>query len=144
MGHILLQGAQGSKTVNPVKKFLGVYNVNVPSGELLITLPDDLKHTYRLDRDLTVVCTVSDELQVVPLHQREFLLMQGIRQPAERIETFNRGKLDWGLSLCPGSKVYVKLPDSNISMDKWAKATVHYVGRVGNLRGTQFGVEILV
>ena len=118
--------------------------MNVLRGELLLSLPDDPKHTYRLDRDPTVVLTVSDELQIAPLNHKDFLLMQGIRQPTDRIDTFNKGKLEWALSLRQGSKVYVKLPDSNLSVEKWARATVHYVGQVGNLPGTQFGVEILV
>ena len=141
MGHILLQDTQGNN--KSVKKLIGRYSVNVPRGELLLSLPDNPKHTYRLDRDPTVVLTVSDE-HVAPLNRKEFLLMQGIGQPAERIDTFNRGKLVWGLFVCQGSKVYVKLPNSNLSVEKWSRGAVHYAGQVGNLPGTHFGVEILV
>ena len=80
-------------------------------------------------------CTIED---IALLNQQEFLLMEGIEKPADRMEVFNE-KLDWGITLKKGSRVYVILNSTQRT-----RGVVHCKGLIGNVPGILFGVEILV
>ncbi len=72
--------------------------------------------------------------------------MEGIRKPSDRLEAFNGNKLELGESLDVGSQVYINLPgpDLSVAAVERVRCVVHYKGRVGDLPGILFGVEIMV
>ena len=122
----------GSATQSPV---------NVMCGELLLRHTNDDYYNYVLSRDSSVLMFCDDN-DIAPLNREEFLLLEAIKRPYNRITAFRR--LEWGVGLKIGSAVSVTVPGDNLSVDKRARATVHYKGTIGNLSGIFFGVEITV
>ena len=149
-GAILLKDVQGTKVdgvaKSTIKKlFTGSATqspANVLCGELLLrhTISDDY-YNYVLSRDSSVLM-LCDDNDIAPLNHEEFLLLEAIKRPYDRITAFRR--LEWGVNLKIGSAVSVTVPGDNLSVDKRARATVHYKGAIGNLPGIYFGVEIMV
>ena len=144
VGYILLKDSQGcSKALKKILVTVPYSEVHVLRGELVIvnqSSSSESKHYYQLYRDPNVYvdCTIED---IAPLNQQEFLLMEGIEKPADRVEVFNDEKLDWGSTLKKGSRVYVIL---NSTVTQYARAVVHYKGVIRNVPGIRFGMEILV
>ncbi len=144
-GYILLKDVQWIKRA--LKKLMHgeTPNFNILRGELMIDKQNDLSFNYQLWSDPNVLF-YSMEDNVAPLTQNEFLLLEGIRKPSDRLEAFNGNKLELGEALCVGSQVYVNLPgpDLSVAAAERARCVVHYKGRVGDIPGILFGVEILV
>ncbi len=148
--YILLKDAQGiKKFTGALKKFMRegtpYPNINILCGELMIAKQDDPSYNYQLWSDPNVLFH-SMEDNVAPLTQNEFLLLEGIRKPSDRLEAFNGNKLELGEALDVGSKVYINIPGPNLSVAavEGARGVVHYKGRVGDIPGIIFGVENLV
>ena len=149
VGAILLKEVEGSKIDGiykyTIKKlFTGSATqspVNVLCGELLLGHVNDDYYNYVLSRDSSVLmfCDIND---LAPLNHEEFLLLEAIKRPSDRLIAFRR--LEWGVSLKIGSAVSVTVPGDNLSAEKRARAVVHYKGIIGNLSGIFFGVEIIV
>ena len=148
VGAILLKDVQGTKcdggAKSAIKKFIGSATqspTNVLCGELLLGHANDDYYNYVLSRDSNILmfCDIND---IAPLNHEEFLLLEAIKRPCDRLTAFRR--LEWGVSLKIGSAVFVTVPGDNLSLDKRARAVVHYRGTVGNLPGINFGVEIMV
>ena len=144
---ILLKDVQGAKVdsgpKSAIKKFIGSATrspANVLSGELLLGHVNDDHYNYVLSRDSSVFmfCDVND---TASLNHDEFLLLEAIERPCDRLTAFRR--LEWGVSLTVDSAVSVTLPEE-ISINKRVSATVQYKGTIGKLPGIHFGVEILV
>ena len=113
--------------------------VNLERGELLEKI-NSTQYNFKLCRDPSIFLKCSEHC-VAPLHgSKEFLLMEGIGNPAERYKSFISGQLQYGLKLAQGSEVYVAPPGCN----QYVRATIRFIGKVGALPGTIFGVEILV
>ena len=147
---MLLKDVQGiKKSTGALKKLMrGVtphQNINIPRGELMVAKQDDPSFNFQLWSDPSVLF-YSGEDNVVPLTQNEFLLMEGIRKPSDRLEAFIGNKQELGEALGVGSQVYVNIPGPNLSVAvvERARGVVHYKGRVGDLPGILFGVEIMV
>ncbi len=120
-------------------------NINILCGELMIAKQDDPSFNYQLWGDPNALF-YSMEDNVAPLTQNEFLLLEGIQKPSDRLEAFNGNKLELGEALCVCSQVYINLPGPNLSVAaaERARGVVHHKGRVGDLPGILFGVEIMV
>ena len=136
----------GGTVMSVFKRVIGDFPyspVNVLRGELVMKVTSYADFNLKLCRDPTVLLKCCED--VAPLCSLdEFLLMEGIEKPSERFEAFHAGQLELGLKLELGWKVYVAVPGPNLAIKKYARAVVHYKGKVGNLPGTTFGVEILV
>ena len=129
--------------------------VNALRGELWLAIPgQDLvprndggkPHNYRLARDTTVTLRAEDE-EVAPLDWRDYSLLEAIKSPHSRFDTFiSADKMEWGLSLKEGSKVFVIMnPEEDHHSWLRSRAVVRWVGELGGKeRGTVFGVEIMV
>ena len=142
-GYILLKDSRGlSKSA--LKKLISAVPYSekyILRGELVTikqSSSSESKQYYPLHRDPNVYvdCVAED---VAPLNHQEFLLMEGIEKPADRMEVFNKEKLEWGITLKQGSQVYVIFNNT-----QYARAVVHCKGLIGSVSGIQFGVEILV
>ncbi len=147
-GFILLEDSIGYEYENPLKqtfkKLMGspVTTTRVLRGELVKECQSDPKYNYVLHRNSSIFLTCKDE-NVAPLIKRkEFLMMEGIEKRHDRFTAFNKGKLELGLTLRLGSRVYVAAFTSGYSRD--LRATLHFIGEVKGLQGLQFGVEIRV
>ena len=144
VGAILLKDVQGTKST--VKKLIiggaTLSPMNVLCGELLLGHANDDCFNYMLSRDSNVLL-FCDRVDVAPLNRMEFLLLEAIKKPSDRLTVFRTAKLEFGSSLEVGSAVCVTVGD-NFSVEKYIRAVVHYKGRVGTLPGVNFGVEILV
>ena len=147
IGEILLKDVQGTKfdggAQSALKKFIGSATqlpVNVLCGELLLGHGNHDYFNYMLSRDNNVLLFCDDN-DIAPLNHMEFLLLDAIKKPSDRLTAFGI-KLELGSSLEIGSVVCVTVGD-NLS-EKFVRAVVHYKGRVGSLPGVNFGVEILV
>ena len=142
-GYILLRDSRGLAK-SALKKLISAVpysEVFILRGELVTIKQSSSSETkYQLHRDPNVYvnCTIED---IAPLNQQEFLLMEGIEKPADRVEVFNDEKLDWGSTLKQGYEVYVIL---NLNSTQYASTVVHYKGVIGSVPGIQFGVEHLV
>lgn len=148
LGAILLRSTQGSKyDGSVVKKILpwttSYTPVDVLSGQLVVKC-HQAYHTfnYQLHSNSNVYM-ICDEHSVAPLSTDEFLLLEAIKSPEDRLETF-RQKLDWGISLKQGESVYLTKAGETILAPQRSRVVVHYKGKVGNLPGVMFGVEIMV
>ncbi len=146
--YILLKDVQGiKKNTGALKKLLhrGAphQNINILRGELIVAKQDDPSYNYQLWSDPNVLF-YSEEDNVAPLSQNEFLLLEGIKKPLDRL--VNGDKLELGEALGVGSQVYVNIPgpDLSVAAVERARGVVHYKGRVGDMPGIRFGVEILV
>ena len=151
-GAILLYDTLGTKFDGAVKsafkKIIPRTNpyspVNVLCGQLLIKCQQDdqqaLNYQLLCDPNVFLYC---DKYTVAPLGPEEFQLLEAIKSHTDRLEAF-RHKLDFGISLQQGHSVYVTIPGENLSVEPLARATVHYKGKIGNLPGVNFGVEIMV
>ena len=131
---ILLHDMQGEKGR---KLFSRGVTVNVLCGELL-SEHKETRFNYKLHRDPAILL-LCEEADVAALGTDEFLLLEAIVNPGERLETFKRN-LSWGISLREGSVVHVNVPGVNGG----GRAVVRYKGKVGNQPGIFFGVELLV
>ncbi len=148
-GFILLEDYFGHEYENSLKqtlkKLMGspVITTRVlRRGELVKECQSDPKYNYVLHRNSSIFLACKDE-NVHPLIKRkEFLMMEGIEKPHDRFTAFNKGKLELGLNLRQGNKVYVVVSTSGYSRD--LRATLHFIGEVKGLQGIQFGVEIRV
>ena len=62
------------------------------------------------------------------------------------MEAFNGNKLELGEALGVSAQVYMNIPGPILSVAavERTRGVVHYKGRVGDLPGILFGVEILV
>ena len=116
--------------------------VNVLRGELVSEKPDNPPFNYVLSRDPNVYL-FCNENEVAPLSSEDFLLLEAISEPYDRIDAFNN-KLEWGTKLEPGTGVYVTVKGPPLSVRERVLAVLHYKGEIGNIPGIQFGVEILV
>ena len=153
VGAILLKDVHGTKfdigtkLKAVIKKFIGSTTqspVDVLCGELLLEFnATDDKYNYMLSRDSRVLMFCDTNYDTAPLNREEFLLLEAIKKPSERLTAF-RTKLEWGVNLKTGSPVLITEPGDNLSVEKRARATVHYKGTVGKLPGIHFGVEIMV
>ena len=146
VGAILLKDVQGAKcdigAKSAIKKLIGSATqspVDVLCGELLLENDGDY-YNYVLSRDSNILM-FCDGNDTAPLNPEEFLLLEAIKKPCDRITAFRR--LEWGVGLKIGSAVSVTVPGDNLSVDKRARATVHYRGTIGNSPGIHFGVEIM-
>ena len=148
MNAILLSDTSGRKYEYAMKRFvLGATPhspINVLTGELLVDyFQEGQPFNYQVYNDPTILLYCEAD-NVSPLGKEEFLLLEAISRPADRMEAF-RHQMDFGMVLKEGSRVTVTLPAwANISHPTGARAFVHYKGKVGNQPGTMFGVEILV
>ena len=127
-----------------IKKFIGSATqspVNVLCGELLVGHDNHDYFNYKLSRD-TNVLLFCDNNDIAPLNNEEFLLLEAIKKPSDRLTAFET-KLELGSSLEVGSAVCITV-EENLGVEKYVRAVVHYKGRVGSLPGVNFGVEILV
>ena len=145
---ILLKDVQGTKydsgAKSAIKMFIGSATqspVNVSCGELLMGHGNHDYFNYMLSRDNNVLL-FCDGNDIAPLNHMEFLLLDAIKKPSDRLFALKK-KLELGSSLEIGSAVCVSVGDS-LSVEKYVRAIVHYKGRVGSLPGLNFGVEILV
>ena len=112
-------------------------------GELVSEIkPDNPPFNYVLIRDpnVSLFCT---ENEVASLSSKDFLLLEAVSEPCDRIDAFNN-KLEWGAKLKPGALVYVTAKGPNLAVKESVRAVLHYKGEIGNIPGIQFGVEILV
>lgn len=115
--------------------------VNVITGELVLSCSmKGLPLNYQLYRDRSVYLLCKED-DVSLLQPEQLLLLEAIKNRADRLETFNH-KLKWGLSLKEGSVVSITMPGAKPLFKE--KAVVRYKGRKGSHSGTFFGVEILV
>ena len=127
------------------KRFIsGSTQLNVLRGELVSEIKPDNNppFNYVLSRDPNVYlfCT---ENEVAPLSSKDFLLLEAVSQPCDRIDAFNI-KLEWGANLEPGAGVYVTMKGPYLTVKERVRAVLHYKGEIGNIPGIHFGVEILV
>ena len=152
VGAILLKDVHGTKfnigtkLKAVIKKFIGSTRqspVDVLCGELLLENATDDKYNYMLSRDSRVLMFCDTNYDTAPLNREEFLLLEAIKKPSERLTAF-KTKLEWGVNLKTGSPVLITEPGDNLSVENRARATVHYKGTVGKLPGIHFGVEIMV
>jgi hypothetical protein len=110
---------------------------SVIRGELLMIKVGSPHYNYELRRD-PAVCLHCDDGSVAFLSKEEFLLLEGISVPRERLDAFNN-KLLRGVELNTGYVVHVALPEAPPAL-----AVVRYKGEIEGLSGTHFGVEFLV
>lgn len=114
-------------------------STNVLRGELLAMKQGSLYFNYSLSRDPSI-CLYCPEKDVFPLTRDEFLLLEAVKTPIERLDAFSK-KLTWGVRLKLGDIVDVT---SNFIPSECAMAIVRYKGEIEGLRGIHFGVEFLV
>ena len=112
--YILLKDVQGiKKNTGALKKLLhrGAphQNINILRGELIVAKQDDPNFNYQLWSDPNALFYAMED-NVAPLSQNEFLLLDGIRKPINRLEAFISNKLELGEALCVSSQVYINLP----------------------------------
>ena len=141
VGTILLKDVQRTK---PSQDFIGSATqspVNVSCGELLMGHGNHDYFNYMLSRDNNVLLFCNSD-DIAPLNHMEFLLLEAIKMPTDRLIAF-RTQLKLGSSLEIGSAVCVSVGD-NRSVENFVRAVVHYKGSVDTLPGINFGVEILV
>ena len=151
VGAILLKDMQGNYKVDvaasvrsALKKLVhgsAQSRMNVLCGELLLGHANDDHYNYVLSRDSKVLM-FCDNNDIAPLNHEEFLLLETIKKPSDRLVAFRR--LEWGVNLKTGSAVLITVPGDNLSVEKRARAIVHYKGAIGNSPGIHFGVEIMV
>lgn len=156
-GVILMRDSQGEKIESGIlpalKTKMGVENRPVVlQGELLLPIRGDvpqrkdgqIPHNYFVKRDPSITLLV-DGVDMTPLSDTEFQLLEGIRSLSTRHVLFKEGrKLDWATSLKPDSVVYATIPGKNRAKSECTKAAIRYIGPVEGQRGIQFGIEILV
>ena len=144
-GVMLLQDKVGYKYDDVVKhKISGSpqCSVDITRGELLKDYHhEEKKYNYVLQRDPSVFLKCAYEDVAVLFTQEEFMLMEGIEKPVERLNAFTEGMIDFGLSLEPDSRVFV---NTGKKEKKLIRGTVHYIGEVQGYQGFQFGVELKV
>ena len=148
VGAILLKDVQGTKldggAKSAIKKLIGGATqspMNVLCGELLLGHANHDYFNYMSSRDSNILL-FCDGNDIAPLNHMEFLLLEAIKKPSDRLIPFNE-KLEFGSSLEVGSAVCVAVGD-NLSVVKIVRAVVHFKGKVETLPGVNFGVEILV
>ena len=149
--YVLMKDVQAVKQSSGFKKMIGLREfsvVNVHRGELLIQIPENERQqcgdgpllNYRLFKDPNILL-YSGEENVSPLGEHDFQLLEAIASTNDRFTVFSHpDKLDWGASLRKGSRVFVKIPNTQIV----ASAVIRCKGPVEGLPGISFGVEITV
>ena len=149
-GYILIRDAQGCKYDGMLKSALKSFTGNRPysykniiRGELLDAIQCGDGSNFVLHRDPTVHLYCGEE-EVAPLCMEEFSLMEGIQTRGDRLKAFTEGRLQFGLNLMKGNMVYVDVSGPNLAQKDYVLSAIHFRGKVGNLSGITFGVEILV
>ena len=145
---ILVQDTVGYKNDSVIKNkwkwYLGTSQstVHVRRGELLKEYHhEEKKYNYVLQRDPSVFLRCADENVAPLLTQKEFMLMEGIEKPVDRFGAFIEGMIEFGMSLEPGSRVFVNIGTKDRRL---IRAIVHYIGEVLGGQGCHFGVELKV
>jgi len=144
--YILLQDRNG-KILEKRTSILGLASVSkhscVSKGELLEALPENEQPSDtkmialgKIDSKLRIECPkeVVKELTV-----QEADLLQAVPSSTLRLEIFQGKRLDFGKRLEHGSRVLVRV--SGVS-DK-LPGVVRFRGKLSNLPGTMFGVELI-
>ena len=149
-GYILIRDTQGCKydgmLKSALKNIIGnrPYSYkNIIRGELLDAIKSEDGFNFALHLDPTVHLYCGEE-EVAPLSMDEFLLMEGIQMIGDRLKAFTEGRLQFGLNLMKGSMVYVDVSGPNPAQRDYVVAAINFRGKVGDLPGITFGVEILV
>ena len=149
--YVLLKDVEAMKQSSGFKKMIGVGKfsvVNVHRGELLIQVPKNERQqcgdgpllNYCLFKDPNILL-YSGEENVSPLGEHDFKLLEAITSTNDRYHVFSHpDKLYWGASLRQGSRVFVKIPYTQIV----AAAIIRCKGSIESLPGINFGVEITV
>ena len=117
----------------------------VPKGELLEALPESEQPGVStrialggIDRKLRLECRMEDVKKLTP---EEADLLLGISSTKSRFEIYFDGKrLDFGKRLEHGSHVLVSIQHVSQKLS----GVVRFKGRLPNLPGTMFGVELHV
>ena len=147
-----MRDTPGEKAPGTFKKIVGMTNPKrVLRGELLSPIPrekdprsDVVQPNYSVERDPAITLFAVDD-DTSPLNIDDYYLLKAIDSPTDRFRVFSDPQwLEWGANLKLGSVVYVRLPNPNESKPTWSHAIIRYKGRVKNLSGTNFGVEIMV
>ena len=118
----------------------------VQRGELLKALPDDKQPSDPTRIALVVICDKSLHLEcrvedAVQLSDEDANLLLAIHSTESRYQTFvDRKRLAFGRRLSIGNPVFVSV--KGISKD--VPGVVRYTGELPPLRGTTFGVELIV
>ena len=115
---------------------------NVLRGELLEMKQGNPYFNYSLSRDANI-CLYCSEKDIYPLTRDEFLMLEAVKIPIERLDAFSK-KLTWGVQLKQDDIVYVTVAEGNSFPSERAMAIVKYKGEMEGLRGIHFGVEFLV
>ena len=149
--YVLMKDVEAVKQSSGFKKMIGAGKfsvVNVHRGELLIQIPENERQqcgdgpllNYRLFKDPNILL-YSGEENVSPLGEHDFKLLEAITSTNDRYTVFSHpDKLEWGASLRKGSRVYVKIPNTQIVV----AAVIRCKGSIESLPGINFGVEITV
>jgi len=150
-GYILLKGVEGFKYKSVFKHLVRIGMdispesiIPVPRGELMNScshFEKKFNHTLQSDQSVFLKC---DDEEAASLHEKEFMLLEGIDNPEDRFSAFAAGLVEFGSSLAPGSKVFVATNGAGYAAQNLTRATVHYIGEVEGYPGTQFGVELKV
>lgn len=158
---ILLKDMLGEKSESVlggiVRRVVGrPSTTNILKGELLEQIPGDgivprnagqnfqKPFNYRLVKDPAVAVYCS-EFDVVPLSDKEILLLEAIQSQSARYEVFIAGnKMEWGCGLKPGDPVCVSIPGLMMIPNQRAAAVIRYVGGLPPDPGLMFGIEITV
>ena len=156
-GALLLKDLVGEKSGSTLRMLKRVLTgksaaVRVLRGELVEPIPGDelaprsegqKPYNYRVKKDPAVLL-YCDDYDIVPLSNKEFLLLEAIQTPAVRYDVFiSEDKLDWGCNLKPGDTVYVSIPSLTV-LPTCAAAVVRYIGGLPPVSGLMFGIEIMV
>ena len=122
----------------------------IARGELLFPIHENTPQkdgkpppNYRLagDRNVTLY---ADEQAVCPLSPEEIDVLEGIKLPYERYKVFTaEGWLEWGASLRVGSAVFV-IVEGIGEAPVTTEVVIRYIGRIADVPGIKFGVEIMV
>jgi hypothetical protein len=151
VGYLLLNDSKGTKFDGMAKSALKKIipgstphsSVNVLRGELLLGMKlESYQFNYMLHNNSSI-CLFCDETNMAPLNSEEFLLLEAIKQPGDRLDAFNK-KLEWGVKVKPGHVVYISIPGAGLSVRDSARAAVHYKGQIAKQPGIYFGIEIMV
>ena len=146
VGAILLKDSPAYKFDHGLKKKLfggGPQHVTVLRGELLMGVDGSNHYNYMLSHEENT-CLFCDENDIAPLNNEEFLLLEAIKKPFDRLEAFRSNKLEWAAKLKAGVSVDVRTGGDNISHPEYARGVVHFKGMLKEQNGVYFGVEILV
>ena len=145
VGYILLTNVTGLRLnhggcLNRLFRYSSTSDEYISRGEL-ITAKEKPSSDYQLyhDPSISLSCKLDG---IAPLNRQEFEILEAINSPVDVMSVYNL--LDWGVSLKPGSIVYVKIFADDHTEPEHARAIIRYKGEVKDHQGTVFGVELLV